>query len=199
MKFSKSILVQLFFLVIFFSSCIVHRNNNVQKKRSDEVVQVTQKELPQILKKIPMGYEENYGFHNRDELQNALVGKPFSCYSLSENELKSTSAFRVPITVDQEFRALATVEYIKDTLHVVDFGANVLAKEIQAVCNENSNMVLQGILRIYSINSDFLVMTEGQQDIFIPLTSAKMYLKNNNFSSTEKYYTKDQIINLIGR
>jgi len=184
---------------MFFSSCIVHRNNNVQKKRNDEVVQITQKELPQILKKIPLGYEENYGFHNREELQNALAGKPFNCYSLIDNELKSTSTFRIPITVEQEFRALATVEYIKDTLHVVDFGANVLAKEIQAVCNENSNMVFLGILRIYSINSDFLVMTEGQQDFFIPLTSAKMYLKNNNFSSIEKYYTKDQIINIIKR
>ncbi len=198
MIFRKSQLVLIIFFGSFLGSCIVYRESNVRQREKNEVVKITQKELPKILEKIPLNYEENYGFHSREEFQNALAGTPFNCYTLMDNELKNSPTYRVPIAVDQEFRALVTVEYINDTYHVVDFGANVLAKEIQMVCNENPNMVFLGILRIYSINSDFLVMKKDQQEVLVPLTSAKMFLKSKNILNIDNYYTKDQVFKLVG-
>jgi hypothetical protein len=103
----------------------------------------------------------------------------------------------LPITVDNQFRALATVEYINDTLHIVDFGSNVLAKEIQTVCNENKQLRFTGILRVYEIYSDFLMVNSKGQNQFIPLTSAKLFLKNNINKPIQRYYNETQIINFL--
>ena len=189
------------FFVFVISGCLqtnfflINKNYNFNKR--DKILQTVQNELPQILEEIPFGKEELYGFRNRNEFLNTTVDEPFQFYTLTDNKLKNTSSYRVPIIVENEFRALATVEYIKDTLHIVDFGANILAKEIQGVCKENTKFKFIGILRIYNIHSDFLVMSNKQENLFIPLTSAKLYLYSVGISDIEKYYTINQIINLL--
>jgi hypothetical protein len=184
----------LFLLLIFFTSCLTIKNDN---KKQDKVLLTAQKELSQTLNKIPIGQEELYGFNNRSEIENAGIGKPFEFYMLNDDELKPTSSYRAPVIVADEFRALATVEILNDTLHIVDFGATTLAKEIQTVCKENSKMNFVGILRIYSAFSDFVIMSKKQNYLFIPLTSAKIYLKTIGISNPENYYSKNQIVSFI--
>lgn len=184
----------IFLLVIFLSSCLTYKNDN---KKYHAVLVTAQKEILQTLNKIPPGQEELYGFNTKSEIENAAIGTPFDFYTIENEELKRTSSYRVPVLVADEFRALATIEMINDTLHIVDFGATILAKEIQTVCNENSTMNFVGILRIYSIFSDFVIMSKKQQYFLIPLTSAKIYLKTIGISNPENYYSKNQLLNLI--
>ena len=192
----KKIILHLliFLIVIFFSSCLTYRNDN---KKYHAILLTAQKELSQTLNKIPTGQEELYGFNSKSEIENAEIGKPFEFYTLEDEELKRTSSYRVPVLVADEFRALATIEIINDTLHIVDFGATMLAKEIQTACNENSTMNFVGILRIYSLFSDYVIMSKKQEYFLIPLTSAKIYLKTIGISNPENYYSKNQILNLI--
>lgn len=156
-----------------------------------------QKKLPQILEKIPYGNEIGYGFESRDEFLNSTVGTPFKFYNIKKNELVDTSPYCVPIMVGNEFRALATLDYIHDNLQIVDFGSNSLAKEIQMVCHENKTLNFIGILRIYEIYSDFLVVSKDQKKLFIPLTSAKRYLHTIDVYNNDKLFTESQIINLL--
>lgn len=181
---------------LFFTSCL-NQKETAQKKEIFKVVQTTKKELPQVLEKIPAGYEQSYGFESKDEFLNSKVGKPFRFFTIKNNQLTDTSPYTLPITVDNQFRALATVEYINDTLHIVDFGSNVLAKEIQTVCNENKQLRFTGILRVYEIYSDFLMVNSKGQNQFIPLTSAKLFLKNNINKPIQRYYNETQIINFL--
>jgi len=192
----KKAIVYFQILLIFsvFTSCLTVKKNN---KNFNEITLTAQKELSQTLKKIPVGYEDLYGFRNKSEIENAEIGNPFEFYKLENEELKKTSSFRVPIIVDGEFRALATIEYIGDTYHIVDFGSTVLANEIQKVCRENPKMSFAGILRLYDIFSDFMVMSKKQDYIFVPLTSAKIYLKTIGISNPESCYSKNQIIQLL--
>ncbi|MFZ4725156.1 MAG: hypothetical protein ACOYMD_06880 [Paludibacter sp.] len=193
---SQFIITLLFLFFLFFTSCLTQKET-AQKKEIYKVVQTAKKELPQILEKIPAGSEQSYGFESKDEFQNSKVGKPFRFFTIKNNQLADTSPYTLPITVDNQFRALATVEYINDTLHIVDFGSNVLAKEIQSVCNDNKQLNFIGILRVYEIYSDFLMVDSKGQNQFIPLTSAKLFLKNNINKPIQKYYNENQIINLI--
>ena len=181
---------------LFFTSCL-NQKETAQKKEIFKVVQTAKKELPQVLEKIPAGYEQSYGFESKDEFLNSKVGKPFRFFTIKNNQLTDTSPYTLPITVDNQFRALATVEYINDTLHIVDFGSNVLAKEIQTVCNENKQLRFTGILRVYEIYSDFLMVNSKGQNQFIPLTSAKLFLKNNINKPIQRYYNETQIINFL--
>lgn len=189
--------ILLFFFIISFISCSTIKKNITQKKDFSEIVKIAQKELSQILNKIPNGEEKLYGFNNAEEIANVKINNPIEFYKIENEELKTTSSYRVPITVADEFRALATIEYINDTPHIVDFGANILAKEIQTVCKENSKMNFVGILRIYDMYSDFIIMSKKQNYFFIPLTSAKMYLKSIGISNPDNYYSKSQVLSFI--
>ena len=183
-------------LVVVFTSCLSQRETALKKEKY-RISQTAKKEIPQMLEKIPIGAEKGYGFDNREEFLNSKVGTPFKFYTIKNNQLAENSPYSVPIMVGKEFRAFATVDNVSDTLHIVDFGSTALAKEIQAVCNENKNLSFSGILRVYQIYSDFLVMTKNQEKRFIPLTSAKQYLTSIAYNPNQKLFTETQIINLL--
>jgi hypothetical protein len=186
-------------LLIFtltYNSCII-KKNSFQKTEKYRISQIAIKELPQVLEKIPVGFENSYGFENRDEFLNSKVGVPFKFYTFKNNKLSDTSPYSVPIIVNNEFRALATVEYINDTLHIVDFGSNGLAHEIQSVCKNNNQFNFIGILRVYEIFSDFLIISNKDEKQFIPLTSAKLYLKSIGNKNSDRNLSEYEIVNMI--
>jgi hypothetical protein len=194
-NFNSTALIYLILLLFLFNSCFIFRHET--KNTKDLYVTAAEKDLQQILEKIPIGNEESYGFKNREEFENAEIEDPIDFFTFINDSIQSVETVRLPVSVEDEFRSLATVEYIDGELHIVDFGANVLAQEIQKVCNENINYKLIGILRVYNITSDFLIMSKENQDIYIPLTSAKMYLQNTKNEIPKKYYTENEIINLL--
>jgi hypothetical protein len=158
---------------------------------------ITGDELPLFFNKIEKGTEQLYGFSNRDEFLKAEVGNPFNNYRFNGSELEKSTTISVPVLVADEYRALSSLDYINNTLHIVDFGATVLAKEIQLVQKQNMTLSFVGLLRIYRINSDFIIMSDNHENLFLPLTSAKIYLASAGMPKIEKFYTQSQILDII--
>ena len=187
-------IILLFICVIIYNSCVTL---NIDKSEYSIVKQIAKKELPMVLDKIPLGNELRYGFNNRNEFQLAEIGNPINYYSINNLELVKSPTITVPVIVNGEYKALASIDYVNDSLHIVDFGANELAKEIQIVQKENTNLSIVGLLRVYEISSDFVIMSKNNGNLFIPLTSAKIYLQSLRLTKIEKYYTQGQITEII--
>jgi hypothetical protein len=193
----KKIVFLIIVCIIIFNSCILSRIDRRQNSEYQMAKRITRDELPMFFSKIEKGTEQLYGFSNRDELLTAGVGNPFNNYRFNGSELEKSTTITVPVIVADEYRALSSLDYIKDTLHIVDFGATVLAKEIQLVQKENITLSFVGLLRIYRIDSDFVIMSDNHENLFLPLTSAKLYLSSAGISKIEKFYTQAQILNII--
>jgi hypothetical protein len=135
------------------------------------------------LQKIPVGFEKQYGFENRDEFIIAKTGKPYEVFTLrpsfftgqvipDSNYLISAGEWRVPILVNNSYRALLTVIKVNSGWQIVDLGAVSLAKELDEM---NRSLDLSDspsikIIRIYQLQCDFL--TTDNPD----LTSGNIYL-----------------------
>lgn len=185
------------FVIVFFVSCIATKKDKESVSVYEEVKGVAVSELPQFLDNIPVGSENLYGFNSRDEIKDVRVGNPFVFFAENEGTIKKTNVYRLPVVVNDTYKAFATVESIDGSYHVVDFGATQLAREVQGVCNSYSAKKFEGILRVYDANADFIVFSENNNFIFVPLSSAKMYLVNAGISNILEYYTHEQIIKLI--
>lgn len=182
---------------IFLNACFVSRPTPEKTDLLVNVAQVAESELPGMLDKIPAGRENLYGFESREEFQDATTAAPIKSLTLEGGEMKAIGSFRVPVVLNGEYRALATVENTPDGYHVLDYGATVLAKEIQSVCASNSDKQLEGILRIYDINADFLVMRKAKKSLLIPLTSSILYLNSVGINSIPESYTIDEVIGIM--
>ena len=183
--------------VLIHGSCASLKTTQTYNQEFSQAKQTAQKELSATLEKIPNGTETQYGFNSRDEFQSAEIGNPFNYYGFNGSTLEKSKTVTIPIIVADEFRALASVDYITDTLHIVDFGATELAREIQKVQKENASLTFVGLLRVYQIRSDFVIMAKSNEYIFFPLTSATMYLQSSGLSKAEKHYTQSQIAEII--
>lgn len=53
-----------------------------------------------------------------------------------------------------------------------------------------------GLLRAYKISSDFAIMQENKENVYLPLTSAKMYLTSSG-TPIENFYTQDDLVSIL--
>lgn len=184
-------------VLIFFNACFVSKHSPEKSDLLVNVAQVAESELPNMLDRIPAGREAMYGFESREEFRDATTAPPIKSLTIENGEVKAIGSFRVPVVVNGEYRALATVENTADGYHVLDYGATALAKEIQSVCASNSDKQLEGILRIYDINADFLVMRKAKKSMLIPLTSSVLYLNSVGIANIPESYTIEEVIGII--
>lgn len=171
-------------------------NTPVSVSESDKVSIAAQKELPTMLARIPVGSETLYGFNNREEINAATAGQPFEYFGFNDTGFIQSFGFQVPVVVDNQYRSLATMIYTGNEYHLLDFGATVLAKEIQSTQKNYANMKFIGLLRAYKISSDFAIMQENKENVYLPLTSAKMYLTSSG-TPIENFYTQDQLVSIL--
>ncbi len=181
-------------LIISVSACSSIKSKS---NKNETLVKAAQKELPSTLKKIPEGKELAYGFKSRDEFKSAKIGEPFKFNTYRNSQFTEESTFSAPVVVDSEYRALATLASINDTTRIVDFGASVLAQEIQQIQQQNPSYQFKGILRVYKFTSDFAILTKDQNSYYFPLTSAKIYLSGKGGIKIENYYTESQLLTLL--
>jgi hypothetical protein len=135
--------------------------------------------LSPMLGSIPQGYELKYGFANREEFAIATIGIPYQMYTIHPDVMKdnvtvtddmitSAEEWRFPIICNGSIRALLTVAKVKGQWQAVDIGAATLASEIDALekgLSLKTRDINRIILRLYQINSDFIVITEGSAKI----------------------------------
>jgi hypothetical protein len=166
----------------------------------EEILRMVKKQLPSWLGKIPSGSEKNYGFQNREEFEKAIPGDLFPVYTFTKrffdinisadsNYLKFTGQIRIPLIVDNEYRALITVSGKAGNWNIRDFGSVGLAGELQhnlSLANGNESSIK--ILRIYQLNSDFLFLTDPASPsasiALFPLHSANINMPELSTYST---------------
>ena len=120
-----------------------------------EIVIAAENQMESFLKTIPANLWQNYGLKNQEELDAVNVGSPLAVYHIRDGELVFGNSWRVPIIVDDNYVALFTVvEETEGSYKIVDFGASVLAAEIDQVAK---TIDVIGILRVYELREDFLM------------------------------------------
>lgn len=152
--------------------------------------------ISNTLNKIPENQEKSFGFNNRTEFESVTIGNAIQLYTISDSIINKHPIWRVPIIVNGEYRALVTVHKDNNNYKTGDFGATVLANDIQQKIIKNPDKVILGIFRIYAINSDFLIVKNEKENIYIPLTSAEIYLASKK-TKEKSYYTLTEINNLL--
>ncbi len=142
--------------------------------------------LSNLTKDIPDDYIENYGFYSKSEIENAEIGDAIPVFSAKGNELIFTSTWRIPIIVGGNYRALLTVELSdKNEYKIVDFGAHVLAQEIQ---KKSQGYPFLGLLRSFKIQSDFVIVKDKEEGLeYIRVKSEEVNL-----------LTFEEVLELIG-
>jgi hypothetical protein len=159
------------------------------------------------LQKIPPGQENLYGFNNRNEFSLSELGNPYAVYTLSSdffnhiesgNFLEHTGEWRVPVVVNNQDRALLTVIRENGNWKIVDFGASLLARELQKInqAQKSGNDDLK-ILRVFQLQSDFLLLDDAALPAYeihvIPLHSAYLNLEKLNSDNGETYKLSDML------
>lgn len=179
----KIITVFLFFFT--FQNLVLALPTN----EKDTVLKAARNELMQTLNQIPAGFESQYGFKNREEFNSASLNSILKVYFInsksSDKELQilTSNEYRIPVIINNEYRALLTVSKIDGDWHIVDFGAVALAKEIENYYNIVPSVIENEVifLRIYGINCDFITSKKADENFdtckFYPLQSAKYIIQ----------------------
>ena len=166
------------------------------------VSEIANENLLNWLEKIPTGEELNFGFNDRDNFKIAEIGTPYEIFTLNSDfftdgiintekqYIESTKIWRVPIVVNNQYKALLTVSNINNKWEVVKIGAKGLANELKEFENNNPTVNESNILRIFQIKSDFILTSENK---IHPLSSAV----NSLLIDKRKIYSLNYILSLI--
>ena len=124
---------------------------------------------------------ESFGFADRAEMGRARLAAPYRIWTSDgqASAIAATSEWRFPVTVDGTSRALLTVSTVKGEYRAVDFGAAVLARELDRL--ERDRLVAattrRVLLRLSAFRADLVAFpTAGarvEESAFEPLTSAR--------------------------
>ena len=158
------------------------------------ITKVADKELKSYLQKIPYGQEHFFGFENRNEFSQSKIGVPVEVLTLSENFFDdekilkdknyfiSTGNWRVPVIVNNKYKALLTVSTENNKWRIVKIGAKGLATELDRFKQNHPSNTDIKILRVFQLKGDFILTSNNS---IYPLTSASKGLLvdvNNSYS-----------------
>ena len=166
--------------ILYMYSCSVQKRST-SPEIIDPYIKVAKLELQDLLHELPEGSEINFGFNNRSEFNSAILGEPFSLYRLENDKLVKSSIITIPLIVNEKFISLLRIDSIENELHIVDFGASELASEIQSETQKYSNLSFNGILRLYSLYIDFIIMSSENVYYYVPLSSARAFMRDSGF------------------
>ncbi len=196
----KSFLKITFVLVLISSLAFMGPAASAYPGAEDEVYRAAVSGLPSFLDLIPADRETYYGFEDREEFSRAVAGRPIQMYLLSDEfSPVSSGEWRVPILVDGAYRALITVARADGLWRAVDFGAAVLARELEAFKSPGEKI----LLRCFQRQCDFVVVpaksrsAEGVKEGRVyPLQSSRLNLPALD-KRAEPFFTFQEIKGLI--
>ncbi|MGD8911933.1 MAG: hypothetical protein PVJ68_04195 [Candidatus Thiodiazotropha sp.] len=152
---------KLFFcLYLIFLLAVIPAGYSLAAEEDDltAMTQYANNNLLEILSNIPIGEEEYYGFHNRDEINQAALGIPYQEYDLDQEQ--PTGYWRVPVTVDGENRALLRLINTAEGWAFAGLGGAQLARNLD---DQETYMISQGttpstgrIVRDFSMRCDYV-------------------------------------------
>lgn len=139
------------------------------------------------LAKVPAGMEAAYGFDDRAELARCTLGSPYSVLTVDPAQargagplrLLDTGQLRYPILCSGHARALLTVAHTADGFAAVEFGAAVLARELESLEASTHTAVAgtRAIVRLYQLAADLVLLgpagLKPEESPLYPLRSAR--------------------------
>lgn len=211
----KHFFCNLFKLSVLACLLTIPINSQDNRETDKRIKNAGMQDLATFLNKIPIGHERDYGFDNRDQFNQITPGNPIRLYCLpdesgdinnTDNAISPRNEWFLPLIVNNKYVALLTVSREGNNFTAVDFGAKDLATELNThkfqIENLNDGT---GLLRVYNIQSDFLMVTvKGKPDkinSIYPLMSARTALKldlSRNYKMTVKE-TKSLISEKLSR
>ncbi len=151
------------FVFLIFSSL----SAQIQSVNCEKAKLIVEQTMIPYLKSIPSNIVKYYGIKDTSEITTATIGDPIPVYYLDHDTLLFSKTWRVPLVINHEFRALFTVLSDNGNYSIVDFGATVLAKDIQEYTQENN---ILGIFRVFPLQKDFFILqNENSELIFDPI------------------------------
>jgi len=185
--------------LLFLITCFIATNLFSQSELSVALIldEATLK-ASSFLNLIPEGREADYGFNSRSDFSRIKIEKPYKTYFVSviNDQLAFIfSDWRVPLSVDGDYKTLLTVQLSNGKAEVVDLGGNNLVHKIQEAesifARDNMQRVL---IRNTFLNRDYLApgfntLTDGTD---------KLSLKDINITILPSLYqlNKDEPISI---
>lgn len=158
----------LFLNLMLFSFSLSSQIQIVNIIEPQKMVEATMKPY---LKAIPINLLSLYGISDTLEIQKAEVGTPIPVYYIDHDTLQFSNTWRVPLIINDQFRSLFTVYFDRDAYLIVDFGAVVLAQDIQKYI---SSTPIVGLLRVFPLQRDYFISeTKSKELLFDPIPVSK--------------------------
>lgn len=205
MKYTHKVFIMsvLFFLLVANG---IPASTGSSQSTPEEIRLAATHQLSTWLEKIPSGQEIYYGFTNRDEFADAVIGTPVRTFYFAD-EMEGASAhaselmipaydWRVPVVVRNEYRALVTVAPVDGSWKIVDIGAARLARELGMHQSGHANI----LLRSFRAKCDFLVISSGdltaKSVMLMPLQSARRNITQLDHAAKD-LFTMDEIRGML--
>jgi hypothetical protein len=144
-------------LFSFSLSSQIQQVNIIEPQKTVEATMIP------YLKAIPVNLLSIYGISDTLEIQKAQAGTPIPVYYIDHDTLQFSNTWRVPLIVDGQFRSLFTIYFDRDAYAIVDFGAVVLAQNIQ---NYISKTPIVGLLRVFPLQRDYFITQNTSKELF---------------------------------
>lgn len=145
--------------------------SQIQQVNIIEPQKMVETTMKPFLKAIPVNLLPLYGISDTLEIHKALVGTPIPVYYVDHDTLQFSNTWRVPLIVDHQFRSLFTVYFDRDNYVIVDFGAVVLAQDIQIYI---STTPIVGLLRVFPLQRDYFITESSSKELlFDPIPVSK--------------------------
>lgn len=184
-------------LMLWIGSSISAQPAIPQLKGMKEMYRFAFDQLPRILESIPINEEEKYGFKSREEFKIADLGTPYQEYSLDKDI--PTGYWRIPVTMNNENRALIRLKKQNDKWVFAGFGAVRLATELNffekhiAVTKPSWGR----IVRDFEMSCDYLQFEPGSmsklEGVIHPMESAARIMLQLRDSIDKHGYTITEI------
>jgi hypothetical protein len=141
------------------------------------------REAQRFLNKIPPDRIENHGFRDSADYKRVRVEAPIRMYKavISEKDgiirsFQPTTQWRVPLSLDGEWRSLLTVVVVDGSYSVVNLGGASLARELQQKSRQlPKNAIRLHLLRIHETRQDWLGFDtpRNSETNYMPLMNKK--------------------------
>jgi hypothetical protein len=187
----------MFVLLLSLGSPIFIHPAILQLKGMQEMYRFAHEQLPRILEFIPINGEEKYGFKSRKEFKKADLGIPYQEYSLDKD--MPTDYWRIPVTVNNENRALLRLKKRNGKWVLAGFGAVRLATELgffeKSIATSKPSW--GRIVRDFEMHCDYLQFEPNSEvkldGVIHPMESAARIMLRSRDSINKRGYTVREI------
>lgn len=159
--------------------CALFLNQFAQSDK--QILEFTKANYTKLIGDLPANKLADFGFTNKEELNQLSFTKVFAEYILAEGAFVKTKNYRVlAVNANGKPRGLFTIYVENGEMTVADFGANELSKTLSCSTASFDKDAHLSILKVLNTQSDYLFdeMARGTNRKYLKLFENNFYLMN---------------------